>query len=181
MRPVAQSLFSAQPIPGGGFEEPPPQLAISDAETRAKPATIDRIETFILSNSPGERRPDHIRGGPYLSRKNQAPALPTLGVVGIPSGSVRTDRGRRSGPPGGRPARDAYAAAAYRAVSELARVRSKLRKLRRLRPSSPCGRKLTPGCTGGEWRRGQAPHAPSGGASWTTRTSSSPSPTPRCC
>jgi hypothetical protein len=56
MRPEAQSLFSAHPIPGGGFEDPPPQLAIIDAETRSKPTTMDRIETFIRSSSPGKRQ-----------------------------------------------------------------------------------------------------------------------------
>jgi len=52
MSPEAQSLFSAHPIPGGGFDDPPPQLAIIDAETRTRPTTIDRIETFIPLKLP---------------------------------------------------------------------------------------------------------------------------------
>ena len=53
MRPAAQSLFNAHPIPGAGLAAPP-QPTESKAEVKARPTTSDRT----VQSNDGKRRID---------------------------------------------------------------------------------------------------------------------------
>ena len=47
MRPAAQSLFNAHPIPGAGLAAPPQPIE-SKTEVKARPKTSDRTEQSIF-------------------------------------------------------------------------------------------------------------------------------------
>jgi hypothetical protein len=60
IRPEAQSLFNAHPMPGAGFAELP-QLASSATEAKPRPTAIDRSEEFMRQPSPDKAEPHHNR------------------------------------------------------------------------------------------------------------------------